>query len=479
MSKSKRILRDIVLFAIASFGPKIVGFLLIPLYTNCLSTEVYGAVDLLTVAYQLLLPIITLDISDAILIYTVEKKGSEVDSPLQIGMRIVLISSSVLLILMIPVVLFLKIPSIPLYCAYIFVQFVNNSCYFNYLAYLRGRDQVGIIVVAGLISTISTIVCNVLFILVFKWGVYGFLASNALGVFLANIYITIVVKRKLSTRMLSPGFDSDLFKVMISYSAPLIPTGIAWWINSSSDRLFIWLCAGVSLDGIYAVAMKIPTIISACHSIIYQALQLSVLKEVNSDNDKGYLKKLYNVYVSFMVLAASALIYLDIPLATLMYKKDFFTAWHYVPPLIISTVFFSVSGYVITIAEANKKSKLISKAAVLGALVNTVCNLILIPHFKLYGAVIATALGYGVIWALTIWGTKKELNVTFDVNRSVLLFCILITQWVVVLFFSRWYVYNAILFLVIVYLCRVEIRDVLILFIDIFKHKKNSSKSNV
>lgn len=478
MDKSKRILRDIILFAIASFGPKVVGFLLVPLYTDCLSTEVYGTVDVVTVVYQLLLPVITLDISDAIMIYTVEQREICVDRPLQIGMRIVIISSALLFIVMLPVVFLLNIPNIPLYCAYIFLQFLNNAYYYNYLAYLRGRDQVGIIVTAGLISTISIIVFNVLFILTFKWGVYGFLASNALGVVFANIYVTIMAKRKLSTVMLSSRFDSDLFKKMVNYSAPLIPTGIAWWINSSSDRVFIVLWAGVSLDGIYAVAMKIPTIISACHSIIYQALQLSVLKEVNSDNDKSYLKKLYNIYTSFMVLAAGALIYLDIPLAKLLYKKDFFIAWHYVPALIISTVFFSVSGYVITIAEANKKSKLIAKATLIGALVNTVCNIILIPRFMVYGAVIATVIGYCVIWVLTLWGAMKELDVIFDVGRSVALFAILVIQWCVVLFSHRWYVINAVLLLVIVYLCRKEIKDICTLLVSVISRKKRNGNTN-
>ena len=60
--RSKRLLKDIILFAIASFGPKLLSFFLVPLYTSCLTPEIYGISDLLATITSLLLPILMVDI---------------------------------------------------------------------------------------------------------------------------------------------------------------------------------------------------------------------------------------------------------------------------------------------------------------------------------------------------------------------------------------------------------------------------------
>ena len=220
---------------------------------------------------------------------------------------------------------------------------------------------------------------------------------------------------------------------MLQYSAPLIFTGVAWWINSSSDRVFISVLAGVSLNGVYAVATKIPSILTACHSIIYQALQLSVFNEIHSSDKEQYLKKLYRIYNATMIIACSTLILLNKPLALLLFKNEFYTAWHYVPALLISTVCFSVSGYVATIAAATKKTTLIAKATIVGAIVNTLLNILLIPTFKLYGAVSATLIGYFIIWLIIAIEINKETGIQFDVVFSCINYLILLIQWIVMI----------------------------------------------
>ena len=46
-NRDKNLVKNIMLFGISSFGTKIIYFLLVPLYTTCLTTEDYGYVDLI------------------------------------------------------------------------------------------------------------------------------------------------------------------------------------------------------------------------------------------------------------------------------------------------------------------------------------------------------------------------------------------------------------------------------------------------
>lgn len=88
LEKSKKLIQNVFLFFLASFIPKTISFFMVPLYTECLSTLEYGTIDLITTTVQLLLPILTLQVQDAILRFSVAGQ----DDPrkvFSIGLRIV------------------------------------------------------------------------------------------------------------------------------------------------------------------------------------------------------------------------------------------------------------------------------------------------------------------------------------------------------------------------------------------------------
>lgn len=76
-NRDKNLVKNIMLFGISSFGTKIIYFLLVPLYTTCLTTEDYGYVDLINTVISLLVPIMTVGMSESVLKFVIvyqEKK---------------------------------------------------------------------------------------------------------------------------------------------------------------------------------------------------------------------------------------------------------------------------------------------------------------------------------------------------------------------------------------------------------------------
>ena len=65
MSKYKTLAKDTGLFAISDFASKCITFLLLPIYTNVLTTTEYGQVDLLNNMVNLVYPLLTLSIVEA------------------------------------------------------------------------------------------------------------------------------------------------------------------------------------------------------------------------------------------------------------------------------------------------------------------------------------------------------------------------------------------------------------------------------
>ena len=71
--------KNILLFMISGFVPKILTFLLVPIYTRYLTTEEYGISDLISTTVSLLLPIFTLDIQDAVMRFAMDKNYNQKD----------------------------------------------------------------------------------------------------------------------------------------------------------------------------------------------------------------------------------------------------------------------------------------------------------------------------------------------------------------------------------------------------------------
>lgn len=432
MNRTKRLGKDIVLFAIASFIPKILSFILVPLYTSCIKTEEYGTFDLLNTIVSLILPVLVLDISDSILVFTVEDKSGSKGQYLKFGNKILFISATITLIIGLLVVGISNQKNIGWQFCYIWIQFILLAFYNNLLAFLRGTDNVNWIVLVSVFNSMITILLNVFLILILNMGMFGLMISNTIGWLCSDILICIKIKP--NTLVCKENISSDKKHEMLAYCCPLILAGLSWWVISSEDRIFVSILLGTSVNGIYAVATKIPTILNACHSVIYQAMQLSVFSEIDSKDSDKYLQRLYNIYSSFMLVISSFIIAGDKILSKILYKKDYFVAWKYVPGLVIAIALFSVAGYVTTIAAANRDSKTVTKATICGAIINTILNAALIKILGLMGAVIATMVSYLFVWFIITHDTNVAMNLSLNITRVVISVVYLCVQWGILIY---------------------------------------------
>ena len=77
MKKSEYLLKNMGILTLSNFASKILVFLLVPIYTSILSTEEYGSYDLAVSTATLLFPILTLNIVDAVMRFSMDKDYSK------------------------------------------------------------------------------------------------------------------------------------------------------------------------------------------------------------------------------------------------------------------------------------------------------------------------------------------------------------------------------------------------------------------
>lgn len=421
--KNRSLIKNIGLFTIGSFGSKILSFLLVPLYTAILSTSEYGSVDLITSTASLLTPILLLSIFDATLRFGMDssyKKEDVLSTSINIALK-----GSLVLILGVLFVYFTKIFDVKgIYLVFLCVYFVLGALSQIFNLYLRAKNQAAVIAFSGIICTFITCISNVILLLILKCGIIGYMISNTIGILIQNIYQIIFGKIYKDIKF---SHYNDLSKPMIKYSSPLIANSISWWINNASDRYILTFMRGISENGIYSVSYKIPTILTMFQSIFYNAWSISAIAEFDKDDKDGFIGNNYLMYSFVSLLVCSGLMFFNIPLASFLYKGEYFIAWRCVPFLLLGTVFCGLSQFEGSLFAATKNTKMVAKTTVIGATINTFFNFVLIYFMGSIGAALATLLGYMVTWVLRTILMQSFIRMRVDWSRhffSIFLVCV-------------------------------------------------------
>lgn len=430
MNQYKYLFKNMGLLTLSSFATKLLSFFLVPLYTNILTTTEYGTYDLMNTTIGVLMPILTLNVQDAVMRFAMDKKQNR-KAIVSVAMKILFVANAIVALGLIINGIFGFSTLISDYAVFFFLMFFIQTVSGVVTYYVRGVDRIADLSVSSVLVSIFTISCNIIFLVVFNWRLNGYFLANIIGPLVQIIYLIIRADMIHDTDLKSD-FAAEK-KAMLDYSKPMIANSVAWWINNTSDRYVVIFFCGLAENGIYSVASKIPSILNIFQSIFSQAWTLSAVKDFDPEDKNGFFANTYRAYNCMMVLICSGIIVADKILASFLYAKDFYVAWRYVPWLTIAIVFGSLSGYIGGFFSAVKNSKIFAQSTVVGAVSNIILNLILTPILGALGAAIATAVCYFVVWAMRYWHSKKFIKLRINLGRDLVTYGLLVVQSVMML----------------------------------------------
>jgi O-antigen/teichoic acid export membrane protein len=188
----------------------------------------------------------------------------------------------------------------------------------------------------------------------------------------------------------------------------MMPTTVIWWITNVSDRFMVTYFWDSAANGLYSAAYKIPTVIALVAGVFNEAWQVSAISESKDRQEVSkFFSAVFEKYQAVLFLGCSLLIPFT-PLATkILLNESYFSAWEFMPVLLIATVFSSLVTFIGTIYTVKKQTMMSLFTASAGAGLNIVLNLLMIPSMGAQGAGIATALSYFVVFVLRAIHSKK------------------------------------------------------------------------
>ncbi|HES9560304.1 TPA: oligosaccharide flippase family protein [Streptococcus pneumoniae] len=405
MSKYKELAKNTGIFALANFSSKILIFLLVPIYTRVLTTTEYGFYDLVYTTIQLFVPILTLNISEAVMRFLM-KDGVSKKSVFSIAVLDIFIGSIAFALLLLVNNLFSLSDLISQYSIYIFVIFVFYTLNNFLIQFSKGIDKIGVTAISGVISTAVMLAMNVILLVVFDWGLLGFFIANVCGYVIPCIYI---VSRLRLWELFEIKIDKKLQWEMVYYALPLVLNILSWWVNNTLDRYIVTAIVGIQASAIISVAYKIPQILSTISAIFIQSWQISAIKIQEDKSDTTFVSNMLLYYNALLLIIASGIILFVKPISNILFGISFYSAWELVPFLIISSLFNAISGCIGAIMGAKMDTHNIAKSALVGMIANIILNIVLTFLMGPQGITISTLIASFLIFYMRK-DSVKEIN---------------------------------------------------------------------
>jgi O-antigen/teichoic acid export membrane protein len=412
--RSRELAINTAILGIGQLVPKLVALIIMPLLTAYLSTDEYGTYDLVLSVASLLIPLMTLQIQQAVfryLLVNLEKKSKE--EYVTSALLYVVVSSMVILSIVFFIMTLFRVPSRTsmLICLFFF----SETIYTLLGQIIRGlgnniKFSIGVIVYAS-----SNLLFIIIFIVVLKLGLYGVIASTALGYLCSSIYMFFCTEIICYASWKS--FSIKNVKKLLAFSVPIVPSSIALWVVNLSDRILIIEFLGTSANGIYAVANKIPTL----YNSVYNVFNLAWTETASRVSDDGepaeyysnLFKNLFNFLIGSMLLmvAVTPLVFI------FLVKGNYGTAIKQVPILYFGAFFGSFVNYYSGIYIALKRTKQVGVSSIFGAILNLIINFSFINEIGLYASSISTVISFLVIVLYRAYDLNKVIKIRYDIKN--------------------------------------------------------------
>ena len=404
------LLGNTLVFALGGLAIKAVSLVLMPLYTTAMTAGEYGTAELLNSAIEIVLPLLSAGVVEALYRFSIDddvpKDELFASSLVVLGVGVVCAGG---LCALGSVLWDME------HAGSFFVLFCS-VCLFKATTQLaRGLGHVRRFVAYGLINALAMVVATYLLLVRARLGVEGYLWSFTIGYLVGGV---VAFLGSAEYRLLAPfRVDRALLRRMLVYSLPLVPNLLSWWLVSVSGRYVVLWGSGVVAAGLFTAASKMPALVNIVASVFQQAWQYSTAREIDSPDRGAFFGVVMRGYSLATLTVAGLVIALNRPISRVMLQAEFAEGWRYVPLLMLVASFGVISIFFESFYQALKNSGVLMASTALGAVVNVILGVALVPFMGPWGAGLAGAVSYMLVLVVRARDLGRRINLPIDRPR--------------------------------------------------------------
>lgn len=427
-------------YAAYSFGVAINRFsalLLLPLYTRFLLPTDYGILDTLVTFTTLLQPMLLLGIDTAIQILFYDVKVIERSARDNLFVTSVLIvvtcASAFTITGLISTSFFVQMLfgdlqhtfQLRLLCIDMFVVSLFKLFHDN----LRLRQQPWLYNGVSLLQLILMTILNIFFVVIQRRGVigyiYGLVLADMVVMLLTGAFVIYYHRRgKVTLQYISP---------LLKIGLPLVPANLAYWVLSLSDRFFLIKMSTADEVGIYGIANRL----AASIGIFTVAMQIGWRPFALSIQAQPFARTQYAIAPIYYLAVVGWLGLLIATLSPLLVKvfatPQYIQATTFLTPLLLAQIAYGAYFIFSTGIEITKQTYHLTWTVFVAAFFNILLNLLLIPHFKAFGASLATCGAYISATVIVAFVSQAVYPLPYPTYRLIAVCSVLISAYAIMI----------------------------------------------
>lgn len=481
MGLISKLVGQTAIYGLSTIVGRFLNFMLVPLYTRCFSQSEYGVVTELYSYTVFLMIFLTYGMETGFFRFVQNKEDQpKVFSTIMTS----LFSSSAIFVGLV----FLLLGPISNVLGY-----SNQQDFIMIMAIIIGIDAFTSVPFAKLrhenkalkfaaikLTNIAiNIGLNLLLIIVFpqiakassnEWFVAHFATPNVLWIFVSNLAASVVTLLLLLPDIFRSrnGFDYALLKQILSYSWPLLISGLAGSINEVYDRVslryFLTVPEGadasqyiLSQVGIYGANYKLAMIISIFNQAFRFAAEpffFSRMKEKDSRQMYAKIMNYFTIFTLFLFLVI--ILYIDI--FKYFIGSNFHEGLNIIPVLLMANIFLGIVFNLSIWYKVTNQTKFGIGITGFGAVITLAINMIFVPIYGYVACAWATLACYVLMAVLSYNLCQKHYGIPYKLGALALYFVLaglifVADKYIVVDSLITSYAIKTILILVFVTIC--------------------------
>jgi O-antigen/teichoic acid export membrane protein len=414
----KRLGKHSAIYGVGGLIQRIVAVLLLPLYTRYLSPADYGAIEALVALSAIIFALLRAGIQSSFFrFYFRAETDSERLTIVRTSFWFTMGAATITLIAgeifapQIAQLLYRSHEHVDLVRA-AFVGLWATMNYDQLTALFRVEERSVSYSIASLTNVLVTIGMTVLLVVVLGKGPLGVLVGNFSGTL--AVYAVLLAYRRTQ---LGLEFNGQVFRNMIEWGMPLVPSVIALNAIDFADRFLLVRIKGTHELGLYAIGMRISAgllFVLAAFRTAWPAFAYSIREDNEARRTYGFVL----TYVTFFSAWAALALGLAAPwLVRLLTTPEFYAGADVVP--ILSFAFVVFGAYVVVVTSIGRVGRRGSNWIITGiaAIIGVLLNLALIPPFGMMGAAVSMLLSYFVIFLGMTWKAQRVFHVHYQWRR--------------------------------------------------------------
>lgn len=439
MSKAKRFIKTATVFLVGNVLSKLVGFFLLPLYTNKIDPEAYGEYDLVITILIFVSAIAFFQVWDGMFRLSFDYEDDKGKYRIITNAAVIYLIGIVIYSLIFALTyVYLKFR----FWEYAFLYGVLYAIQYFYSYAARVFLDNKLFAISGVVNTLTVAVTNIVLIVTLHKGVESLYIAQIAGCVAQSILIEIKlhVIQKTALRYIR----MDLIRAMLKFSIPLCAASASYWLLTGYTKLVINTVLGSYENGIYAIATSLSnTSVILINVVQFAWNEMAYLMTREKDRKATYIKCINLIFVSICYGCAMLCIVVKILFPILIGEK-YASAANVVPLLMIGVSANSMAQLLGTFFMTEKATSYVLISTVTAAVVNVLLAKQLSVKFGIMGAVAALSIAFIMLMLVRLYQVWRKMNIRVCISNK------LSTVSVVVAYLVYLYIDNTVINILII-----------------------------